>query len=378
MKFDHVRIDDRPPCGRLGFCLTPDLTGNGRPDVLVGGMGRTGETNLLGKRLKLRQLPLGEHVYTWRESNVFWYENPSWERHEVATLPNLSVGGSVGDIDSDGQVELVIGRNSRSELFWLDPPADPREPWTPHLITDRFTKYHDTAVADIDGDGNAELVILSQESEVVCYYDIPDDPTASPWPDTYLHMIAEDLLVEGLAVADVTRDGTPDLIAGPNVFSRNGTPDDWKRHALGNDWVWTRVQVGDIDNDGQDEIVLTEGDMPYQGDRLGRLGIVDTDTWEIEVLDDDLYCPHTIQLADMTGDGQLDLVVGEMGLGDNDRPRLFLYRNDGSGGFVREELDVGTPTHEAKVTDLTGDGQLDIVGKSYAPTRHVDAWLRAD
>lgn len=34
----------------------------------------------------------------------------------------------------------------------------------------------------------------------------------------------------------------------------------------------------------------------------------------------------------------------------------------------------GTPTHEGKVADLTGDGTTDVVGKSDAEDGHVDAW----
>ncbi len=375
VEIEHVRIDDYPPCGRIAFCLTPDLTGNGRPDLLLGGLGALGEMEVFGKELKLRHLPFGEPFYTWRESNVFWYENPGWERHDVVTEPNLGVGGSCGDIDGDGQVELVAGRNGGEELFWFDPPENPRQPWETYLITDEFEKYHDTTIDDVDGDGGPELVVLSQESEVVCYYDIPDDPRREPWPDSNLHVIANELSVEGVAVADLDGDGRPELVAGPNVFARDGIPDSWTRTSLADDWAWTRVAVGDVDDDGHPEIVLTEGDRPYFGDRFGRLGIVDTQTWSIDVLDDGLFCPHTIQLADLDGDGRLDLVVGEMGLGEHAGPRLLMYRNTGDG-FERRELDRGIPTHEAKVVDLNGDGRPDIVGKSYGPSHHVDAWIQ--
>lgn len=377
MHFEHVRIDDRPPCGRLGFCLTPDLTGNGTPDVLVGGMGREGRVNVLGKQLKLRQLPFVEGIYERRESNVFWYENPGWERHDVASIPDLSVGGSFGDIDGDGQIELVVGENTGSTLYWFDPPENPRHPWTPHVITDKFEKYHDTLIDDIDGDGADEVVILSQQSKIVCYYDIPEDPTITPWPDSHLHIIAEDLLVEGAAIGDLTGDDIPELVAGPNVFSRNGS-ENWVRRQLGDDWFWTRIALGDLDGDGDLEIVISEGDLPYQGNRYGRVGIIDTTSWETTILDAGLFCPHTVQLADLDRSGRLDIIVGEMSLGEHENPRIFRYRNTGAGEFIREELASGIPTHEAKVVDLNGDGKLDIVGKSYGPETHVDAWIQQD
>lgn len=377
MEFYHERIDDSPPCGRLGCCLTPDLTGNGRPDVLVCGMGAKKPVNVLGKRIIARQLPVVGEVIKRLESNVFWYENPGWERHEVAQIPDLSIGGSISDIDGDGAPEFVIGQNAGTDLYWFEIPSNPRKTWRRHLITDDFRKYHDTAIADVDDDGDPEVVILSQQSEVVCYYDVPENPRVSPWPEDHRHMIAENLLVEGVAVTDLDGDGTTELVAGPNVFRRNGSADDWDRERLGDDWQWTRVAVADLDGDDEMEIVLTEGDLPYQGDRRGRLGVFDPPDWSVQTLDDDLYNPHTIQAADFDGDGRPDLLVAEMGLDGDEVPRMFVYRNTDEG-FERVEIDRGVATHEAKAVDLTGDGSLDIVGKSYSPDCHVDVWYRGD
>ncbi|OYR46159.1 VCBS repeat-containing protein [Halorubrum sp. Hd13] len=377
MEFRHERIDDSPPCGRLGCCLTPDLTGNGRPDVLVCGMGAKKPVNVLGKRIITRYLPVVGEAIKRSESNVFWYENPGWERHDIARVPDLSIGGSIGDIDGDGDPELVIGENAGSNLYWFDIPSDPRRTWRRHLITDDFRKYHDTAVADVDDDGDPEVVVLSQQSETVCYYDVPDDPSVSPWPDDHRHVIAENLHVEGVAVTDLDGDGVTELVAGPNVFRRNGSVDDWDRDRLGDDWQWTRVAVADLDDDDELEIALTEGDLPYQGDRRGRLGVFDPPDWSVQTLDDDLYNPHTVQAADFDGDGRPDLLVAEMGLDGGEVPRMFVYRNT-TEGFERVEIDRGVATHEAKAVDLTGDGSLDIVGKSYSPDCHVDVWYRRD
>ncbi|MFC6873696.1 FG-GAP repeat domain-containing protein [Halobellus marinus] len=377
MEFQHECIDDDPPCGRLGFCLTPDLTGNGRPDVLVGGMGAKKPVNVFGKQIILRYLPIVGTAIKRLESNVFWYENPGWERHDVAQIPDLSVGGSVGDLDGDGNLELVAGQNAGTDLYWFEIPSNPRQTWTRRLITDDFRKYHDTAIVDIDDDGDPEVVVLSQQSETVCYYDVPEDPSVSPWPDDHRHVIAEGLNVEGVAAIDLDHDGTTELVAGPNVFRRNGSVDDWDRERIGDDWEWTRVGVADLDDDDDIEIVLTEGDLPFQGDRRGRVGVFDPPDWSVTTLDDDLYNPHTIQIEDFDGDGRPDLLVAEMGLDGKETPRMFIYRNT-DVGFERVEIDRGVATHEAKAVDVTGDGSLDIVGKSYGPDCHVDVWYRQD
>ncbi len=374
MEFAHVRIDDKPPCGRLAFCLTEDLTGNGLPDVIVGGLGAERPLSLFGKTLKLRYLPAVGRVIRRLESNVFWYENPGWVRHDVVTSPDLSVGASLGDITGNGRNDMVVGQNLGNELYWFEQPADPTQPWPRYLITDDFHKYHDTQIADIDGDGRPEVIILSQLSETICYYDIPDDPTRSPWPTSHRHLIADGVDVEGVEVVDIDGDGRPELIAGGNVFiSEQGS---WRRETFAPGWRWTRVAVGDLNGDGTPEIVLAEGDRPYHDGKLGRLGVFDPVDQDETVLADDLHNPHTLQLADFTDTGVPDIFVAEMGLGTNHDSRHLLYRNDGHGDFHPELLSQGIPTHEAKVVDLNGDGRLDIVGKSYTPTHHVDAWIQ--
>lgn len=375
MHFAHERIDDNPPAGRLAFCLTHDLTGNGRPDVIVGGLGDTKPVDALGKEIHLRHVPLIGHAIRRLETNLFWYENPGWERHDVATVPDLSVGGTLADITGDGRVDLVAGQNLASDLYWFEQPDDPREEWTKHLITDDFVKYHDTAVADIDDDGEPEVIALSQRSETVFYYDIPDDPRRSPWPVDNRHIIAEDIHVEGVAVVDIDGDGRTELIAGPNVFHREDGG--WRREEIAPGWAWTRIAVADLDGDGDLEIVLTEGDLPYQEDVPGRLGWFDPPDWEETVLADDLYCPHSLQIADFDGNGHPDIYVGEMSLGGNPEPTQYVFHNRGDATFDVEPIANGVPTHEAKLVDLTGDGALDIVGKSYTPAHHVDAWYQS-
>ena len=376
MRFRHERIDSRPPCGRLSFCLTHDLTRNGYPDVIVGAMGLRMPISVLGREIVLRNQPgVGEAIRRL-ETNLFWYENPGWERHKIADISQIDVGGALGDITGNGQLDLVVGQSvNHHDLYWLKQPSDPRETWSRYLITDTFEKYHDVAVADVDNDGEPEVIGLSQESEVVFYYDIPDVPYQSPWPKKYQHIVAEDIEVEGLHVIDIDADGSQELIAGPNVFRQPASPtDSWERERIVPGWEWTRVAVADIDGDDELEVVLAEGDRPYADGQPGRVGWFDPPNWTPTVLRDDLFCPHSLQVADFTGDGHLDIYVAEMGLGRNDDPRQLIFRNKGNGQFEGELVFRGVPTHEAKAVDLTGDGRPDIVGKSYTPTHHVDAW----
>ena len=378
VRLNHERIDERPPCTKLGFCLTADLTGNGRDDVIVGGSGEGFPGKGLVWAAERRGLPTGPLRSTMGigESNLFWYENPGFERHEISFTPALDVGGAVGDITGSGTPNVVAGQGiNNTEMYWFEPGRNPREQWSRYLITDRFEKYHDIAVADVDDDGDPEVVGLSQESETVFYYDIPRSPRRSPWGEEHLHIVDEGREVEGVAVLDINGDGRTELVAGPNIYHRDAdAPTGWRREPIVTGWDNTRVAVADLDGDGDLEVVLSEGDSPHLGSHPGRVAWFDPPDWEQHLIADELFCPHTLEVADFTGDGRPDIYVAEMGLGKHSDPRHFVFYNRGDR-FERETVASGIATHEAKIVDLTGSGQPDVVGKSYGPDHHVDVWF---
>jgi hypothetical protein len=378
VEFTHERIDARPPCAKLGFCLTTDLTGNGHEDVIVGGHGGGFPGKSYIWRAERKGVPTGpvRAAVGLTETNLFWYENPGFERHEISFTPSLDVGGTVGDITGDGSPNVVAGQGlGETDVYWFEPNGDPREDWSRHLLTDRFEKYHDLAVADVDDDGDLEVVGLSQEAETVFYYDIPADPRETPWGDEYLHIVDRGLEVEGLEAVDLDGDGRTEIVAGPNVYHRDSEASTgWRREPVVTGWDNTRVAVADLDGDGDLEVILSEGDSPHLGSHPGRVAWFDPSDWEQTVLKDGLFCPHTLEVADFTGDGVPDVYIAEMGLGKHDEPRHFLLRNLGDGRFEEETVATGIETHEATAVDVTGDGTLDVVGKSYGPDHHVDVW----
>jgi hypothetical protein len=347
VKFRHQVIDPDPPGSQHDITLVADVNGNGRNDIIIGG----------------------------KQGNVtlFWYENPSWARHDMASVPHLEAGGVVLDINGNGRLDVVAGLEwDGRELYWFEGPPDPRARWKARIIEDRFKKYHDQAVGDVDGDGKSEILISSQRAGILAYYDIPEVPTVSPWPRGCCHVITDDMFeVEGLAIVDLDGDGRNEIVAGPNVFWPGDAPQEpWRRETFAPGFAMTRVAVADLDGDERLEIVLCEGES-----NPGRLVWCSPPHWELHVLRDDLFHPHSLEITDFNGDGLPDIFVGEMGLGKNPDPKMMIYLNQGGGQFKEVVIQRGIPTHEAKVGDLTDDGRPDIVGKPYDPERHIDVWF---
>jgi hypothetical protein len=366
MRFRHEQIDAHPPCAHLGPCLPHDLTGNGRPDVIVGGHGPYAGDDLDAH---------GDHT------KLFWYENPGWERHVLSGDRELMlcVQADLCDLTGNGRLDLVVGEGlGDCNVYWFEQPEDPRDEWATHVVTSEFEKYHDVAVGDVDDDGEPELVGLSQDSETIFYYDVPADPTAEHWPDENCHVVDDDVRVEGVRIVDVDGDARTEIVAGTSIYRRPADRTDrWEREQLDAGWDDNRVAVADLDGDGDMEIVVSEGDSPTLGSHMGRVAWFDPPDWTPTFLHEDLHNPHTLQVADFTGNGRPDVYVAEMGIDGHDDPKHVLFENVGDAEFEATVVARGVPTHEAKAVDLTGNGRPDVVGKSYGPDKpdtHVDVW----
>jgi len=170
--------------------LVSDFNGDGFNDVVIG--------NFIN--------PPTEEGY------LVLYEYPKWTKRYVARA-NLEAGGAVIDINGDGRLDIVAGQPFYGhELYWFENSLEPEELWTRHVIDNSFQKYHDQAVGDLDNDGEDEILVPSQLAKVLVYYDVPSDPTVSPWPKECRHLICENISVEGLAIVDLDGDGKTRLL----------------------------------------------------------------------------------------------------------------------------------------------------------------------
>jgi len=334
-------------------------------------------------------------VLSGRNGRMVWFQNPGpggasrWEAHPVADIQNLECGGLLYDLTGSGLPDIIDGGDWRSDaLCWWENPGRLGRPWTRHRIVQTgHTQFHDEAIGDVTGDGRPSLVFWNEGAATLSWCPLPADPRRSPWPG--VQPIATDRRVdglpeEGLALADLDGDGVTEIIAGTRWYKHLGPPNEWESHAFAPDgpggYVTTVIAVGDLNGDGRPEIVLSEGDPCIYGrPEGGRVawfapGGDIRAPWLEHILEERLLDPHSLQLGDLSGEGWLDLVVGEIGVKDRldtAPPRLLLFQNDGQGRFTRHVIDEGFGTHHARLADIRGRGVLDVVSR---PLHGPDKW----
>lgn len=305
-----------------------------------------------------------------------------WEKYIIDDGPlPIEAGGAFHDIDGDGDIDLVFGGDWRSEKVWWwenpRPQFDPAKPWKRREIkTDGAKQHHDQIFGDFDGDGRIELVFWNQGARKLLWATIPADPTASPWPvrEVFSH---PRLKHEGLAKADIDGDGRPELIGGGMWFKwRDGA---LVAHIIDETQAVGRAAAGVFRRNAPPAVVFCLGET------TGRLKIYEcrgdpahSANWIArDLLGVDVDHGHTLEVADVDGDGNLDIFCAEMRLnGGNPRARMWLLLGDGRGGFTPTLIAEGIGNHESRLADLDGDGRIDILGKPYNwDTPRLDIWL---
>jgi FG-GAP-like repeat len=317
-------------------------------------------------------------------SALAWYrrEKDGWTIHPIDRGLDLEAGGAAADLDGDGDLDLIFGEDhSGTKLYWWEnpwPDYESRKSWTRREIeSSGYQVHHDQIVGDFDGDGRDELAFWVQYAGVLRLTRPPRDPRRSdPWPTL---SIAKTGPAEGLAKADVDGDGKTDLIGGGYWFRHEGGSD-YRPMLIDEGSKLTRAAAGQLVEGGPPEVVFVAGDV------IGRLKWFERrgDTWAAhDLLGKDVVHGHSLQLADIDGDGHLDIFCAEMAKWtdeatkpDHPDARMWIFYGDGRGRFEKTTLATGIDNHESRVADLDGDGDLDIVGKPYSfDTPRLDIWL---
>lgn len=334
-------IDDPNPVA-LGP-VAADITGDGSPEVLA--------TSASGA------------VHAWRSDGSVLLGWPQVLGPGPQAL-------ALADLDRDGVLDIVAVTWGGSGITAVDHATNVLPGW-PRMLDRPLGK---PAVGDLDGDGAKEVVVPAADGSLV-YVLQADGGTRAGWPKVLstAALTAPERYPAVPALADIDGDGKADIVAGSvdgKVIAWRGDGSvipGWPRPTGG-----PRVSspaIGDLDGDGRVEIVVGTSPVSDNGAIVDTLHAWHADGtpvtgWPIRVTGSLVaggFGFGAPVLADVDGDGRPDVVA--TGDATTLAHSLHAFRASGQevAGFPRPSPGPGAgPTDAPLVADLDGDGLLEL------------------
>jgi hypothetical protein len=336
-----------------------------------------------------------------------------WTERSGLKLTHYGGGGTAGDVDGDGNLDLFVTGFGGDQLFHNNGDGTFTDVTAQAGVSDPLWSSS-AAFADVDNDGALDLLVVNYvdftlADNKVCAdaktrvrgYCHPD--AYHPQPVMLFHNKGKGTFEDatkaaglsgavgpGLAVVfgDIDNDGWQDFYIAndnrPNFLFRNkgnGTFEDisvLSGTAIGEPGhpeAGMGVDMGDYDGDGLLDIVVTNYELETNAlyRNLGGGAFVDSRSPSHIAEPSLLFLKFGVAFADFDQDGDLDLVIADGNINPNAAEilegstyaqRKQVFENLGTGKFREDKatgMDGVRVSRGLAVGDLDGDGALDVV-----------------
>jgi len=315
---------------------------------------------------------------------IIWFvprvvmEPEAWEMHTVDASSSGADGVKMADINNDGFLDVVTGwEEGGMTKLYLHPGLEKVEEWWPSVIVGNTPNVEDAVFADVDDDGNLDIVSCTENGSEKIFFHyskgsdlldevnweqlvLPASDGRMPW------MYAEPIQLDGQYGVDIVAAGKGDR-SQLGWFEAPSNPTDingWQWHPISSvGWIMS-ILLKDMDEDGDQDIVITDRRLSLQACRwLENPGVGEhqKEPWESHIIGAKNLEVMFMDMADLNQDGKEEVVVTER---TKQTIRIFSRLNKAGTKWAEKIIDIPLSTGNAKSVeagDLNGDGIPELV-----------------
>ena len=201
-------------------------------------------------------------IYIWRQDGTPFTTNPFWGARNF----NLASAPVVCDLNGDEKKELIFSQKdiAISHVYAISLSGDKKVAGWDGSQTIPYTNNgsaldHTLSVGDINNDGHLEVVILGHE--MIKAWKHTGDTIFSRHIDGLFPQIPYAANVNTPILADVDGDGIPDIVFCCNkyIYALHNDGSDIVGFPIISDYIFQETPcVADIDNDGKNELIASD------------------------------------------------------------------------------------------------------------------------
>ena len=280
-------------------------------------------------------------------------------------------GAELGDIDNDGDLDMILVQDfNRQPHLFINNGSGIFSDVTNTQLPVMALSSSRAQFADIDNDGDLDLYIATgQNNRFGCGQNLilVNNGTGFFTDETVLRHPSEDLC-ENMDVTFADIDGDYDLdirvgnrASNSRLYINNGDGIFIISNTIPSDSSCYSYDFGDVDGDGDLDLFGansrngSSGEALFINDGNGVFSDASSQISPNPGGDDD----NDSKFLDLDNDGDLDLIIAAL---SSNAEKIYL--NDGNGNFTQAAdliTGIADSSLDIMVADLTGDGRLDIV-----------------
>ena len=314
------------------------------------------------------------------DDKIAWYENINGQgdfgpQRVITTITDGASSVYSADLDGDGDMDVLSASINDDKIAWYE-NINGQGNFGPQQIITTYADYA-TAVfsADLDGDGDLDVLSASMVDYKIAWYENIDGHGNF---GTQQVITLNAVWAYSVFSADLDGDGDLDVLSASMIDDKIA----WYENTdgIGNFGIQQVISVNadgarsvfsaDLDGDGDQDVLSASADDNkiawYENtDGLGSFGFQ-------QILTNNAFWASSVYSADLDGDGDMDVLSAS-----NLDSKIAWYENqDGQGSFGPQQVLTYNANGASSVcsADIDSDGDWDVLSASSQDAKI--AWYR--